>query len=345
MGLTDGRGVTSMGASRTRSYVGVVGNRRTGGPRGPRGWRGAVLCGACLVGLAGAAAEPPPALVPASPRRAYFAEEEVTFRFGAGAGLPAGLTRVTAELFYAERTLRRQELPLALPVEFTWRLPSAKPGAVLDLELVVTASGAGGARARYAQPLSLYGRPQTAARQAALAAVKVTVYAPGDERLAAALRQAGIPFTRVDRLRDLDSRWLLASHLDFAAQPGLSNELLALAGQGTSVLVLPPFTGVVPLPRPPLTAMAFAGPARLRELDPRADLAAWSPAGPLSVAGAALHPLGEGVGLQLAADGPWPWVSLQVGAGQVIFCGFDWVTHAAGHPTPVALLLTLLLAG
>ena len=284
-------------------------------------------------------------LVPGSPRQAYFAEEEVTFRFGAGAGLPAGLTRVTAELYYARRALRRQELPLALPIEFTWRLPPAKPGTVLDLELVLTTLGADGGRARYAQPLYLYGRPQTAARQAALAAVKLTVYAPGDERLPAALRQAGIPFTRVDRLRELDSRWLLASHLDFAAQPGLSGELLALAGQGTSVLVLPPFTGPVPLARAPLTAMAFAGPSRLRELEPRADLVAWSAAGPLTVAGASLQPLGEGVGLQLAADGPWPWVSLQVGAGQVIFCGFDWVTHAAGHPTPVALLLRLLLAG
>ena len=321
----------------------VVECRRYGVPRAIRNGLQVWLLGACLAGSAGVAAELPPGVVPLSPRRAYFAAEEVTFQFGAGPGLPAPLTRLTAELFYADHAVLREELPPALPVRFTWRLPEAKPGVVLDLALVLTASGAADARARYQQPLHLYGRPQTADRQAALTALKLTVYSPGDERLPAALRQAGIPFTRVDRLRDVDSHWLLASALDFAAFPALTDDLLALAGGGTSVLILPPFAGPVPLSRGGLAAMSFAGPAVLRERDARADLVGWSAAGPVLAGGASLRPLGEGVGLRLAPDGAWPWVSLRVGGGQVIFCGFDLTTHAAAHPTPVAFLLRLLL--
>ncbi len=296
---------------------------------------------ATLLSWCAFAGEPPLKMVPE--RRAFFAEQPDVLTFN-GNRLPRGAHRATVEILYAGRAVIRRELKPALPLTVNLTFPHLRPGVVADSTIIVSILDRNNrVLTRLRQPVWFYSKDLLQDRRAEFKRLQLKVYAPGDNKLGAALAHLGIPFETVNNLTDLSGKWVICAGIDFEKYSGIMAEMQTVVAGGTSVLLLPPFSGRTPVQLQKLKQMVFADRGHIRYFDKRLDTARWHGRRNIAPVGCRLTTIAGDVGFETGANGRWDYVELRQQQARLVICGWDLVKYHKVHPAPAVILTELLL--
>ncbi len=231
--------------------------------------------------------------------------------------------------------------------------PEVKPGAVVSASVRVSLLGPERtAVATAVHELRLFHADAFASVKETLNQRAIAVFDP-DGVLTKRLTGAGL---KVRDMRTLDaiaqeSAGLLIVNGSGASSRGLFDVLLAAAGRGVRVLLLPALEQTFPLPgtvggEPPLpTALHLRQADVLREWDKNLDTGGWPPAGAGPLCGVRIDAARAGVVSETVPAGPgvWPWVEVVYPkGGRLLICAFPILETWEAGPQGRYLLCALM---
>ncbi len=316
----------------------------------------------CLLWVAGASIFPNPAgcaeqAVTLQPR------ERWTNEFGGG--LVVRSFQVTASREFAgnllwslstmHRTLARGEKLVqasgnaAANVEVRIVVDALKDEVIMPAQFDVTLADANGPVARHVSTIYFFAREPFAARRAWLSSFPIMVFDPLG-KTADVLRTAQIPYTETRNRTVLSSLQqgvlLIGEGVTFSDFPGLSDQIMRSALQGTWVICLAPAAGSFSLELSPSVSPAkllFQDATVIHRLDKKLDAAAWAPTGSLGGIRVRFAAAGGAITAQLGNEG-WPWMESHFADtnGRFVLCGLPVIERWEESPTPRYLLLRIL---
>jgi hypothetical protein len=307
-----------------------------------------------------AAADASAVIVPVERWSCLFGGQETTlhFRIVKQKAAPVVDGRIQWHYTANQRTLARGEFEIGrgdrAQAEITLRIPKVRDGVIFGTELAIAfvPRGEKVEAATLDKTLWLFPEDPFVDQRETLKKRELSLFDPGC-RTAELFEKIELPHRRIRNAAALGdptnhSYVIVGEGTSLIRNRGLAERLLSFAAAGSTVLMLAPSEGVLPLPgqdgEPQPGELRFRQHDVIREFDKRLDSKSLPGISDFAGSKVGLQTRLSRIGMEVSEDGNWPWFTIEYPEtkGRFVFCGFNLIKHWNNGPTPRFLLDRIL---
>jgi len=286
------------------------------------------------------ASSPASFLIYLSGQSAFYSGQDYELQWSEGAAHWPGAEGYVIQISYADKIVLQQQVERLTPIRATLRFPAVKSGVRTEAMLSISAyAGDQTLAGIHMQPIAVYAKRKLGRIDNMFRPLRIGVLDFTEQgSLVQFLAENGIAATQVGSAVGFSGRWLFVAGADFNNNSNLFVELYALWQQGISIFVLPPVSGIFPLP--PFQSgdhFVFSDTQVAKDVDPlwSLQLANGNRTARRIVFRSTIF--GEQAGYEASKDGEGSsWIGFSRYGASLILCGWD--LPAMNEESPVGIL-------
>ncbi|MFZ2656549.1 MAG: hypothetical protein WAX69_16570 [Victivallales bacterium] len=239
-------------------------------------------------------------------------------------------------LKYSGRTIAAAELaiPESGSLELKFTFPEIKDGVSGAAELVCRVG-----ESKLQKNIFFFSPNPFSQKKKIFENMKIGLWSPeGDDSARKLLGSLGVATTDVANFADFKGELLIVCGIDLGNFPGLEKELVNICSSGSSILIINPAGGILPLKTESFRNMIFSRNEKIMDFDKKLDSDKWGDAFP-NEKSLNLVPSDNGVAVVVADNRTgFTFMSAKIGKGELVICTWDIFGKIEKSPTPVYLL-------
>ncbi|HCE44985.1 MAG TPA: hypothetical protein DET40_15705 [Lentisphaeria bacterium] len=231
-----------------------------------------------------------------------------------------------------------QAVPETGIVELKFAFPEIKDGVNATAELVCTSGDK-----KLVKNIFFFSQNPFAFKKKIYEKMKIGLWAPsGDASVKKLLESLGVVTADVANFAGFKEKLLIIAGIDFSNFSGLDKELVNICSAGTTILIINPQAGSLPLKTENFKNMIFSRNEKIMDFDKKFDVERWGDSMPNDKT-MKLIPFDDGVGVEINNNkNGFAFISAKIGKGELVICTWEIFGKADKSPTPLYLLEKLM---